>query len=329
MVICDNRALITGITGQDGAYLAAFLLSKKYEVYGLVSRRVNQTYENLDYLGITDQVDIIFGDMTDPSSIANAIKKSMPTEIYNLAAMSFVTLSWVEPIHTANVDGMGPLYLLEAVRTHAPQAKVYQASTSEMFGNNWEDDMTQNELTAFRPRSPYGSAKVFAHNTMVNYRESFNIHTSCGILFNHESPIRGKEFVTRKITDGIARIHYGLQDNIELGNLDAKRDWGFAGDYVEAMWMMLQTDPDDYVIATGNTWTIREFIEIAFSYIKVSNPIEYGYIKQNPKFMRPAEVPNLLGDPTKANQQLGWKAETSFEDLVNMMMEADMERYDK
>ena len=322
-------ALITGITGQDGAYLAKLLLSKDYEVYGFASRRVNQTYENLDYLGITDQVKIIFGDMTDHSSIANAIKTSNPDEIYNLAAMSFVGLSWQEPIHTANVDALGPLYLLEAVRAHAPEAKVYQASTSEMFGNNWEEDLTQNELTAFRPRSPYGSAKVFAHNTMVNYRESFGLHTSCGILFNHESPIRGKEFVTRKITDGIARIHYGLQDSIELGNLDARRDWGYAGDYVEAMWMMLQTEPDDYVIATGNTWTIREFIEIAFKYIGVTNPLEYGYIKQNPKFMRPAEVPNLLGDPTKANEKLGWKAKTSFEDLVNMMMEADMERYDK
>ena len=323
-------ALITGITGQDGAYLAKLLLSKDYEVYGFASRRVNQTYENLDYLGITDQVKIIFGDMTDHSSIANAIKTSNPDEIYNLAAMSFVGLSWQEPIHTANVDALGPLYLLEAVRAHAPEAKVYQASTSEMFGNNWEEDLTQNELTAFRPRSPYGSAKVFAHNTMVNYRESFGLHTSCGILFNHESPIRGKEFVTRKITDGIARIHYGLQDSIELGNLDARRDWGFAGDYVEAMWMMLQqTDPDDYVIATGNTWTIHEFIEIAFKYIGITNPLEYGYIKQNPKFMRPAEVPNLFGDPRYANRKLGWKAKTSFEDLVNMMMEADMERYDK
>ena len=323
-------ALITGITGQDGAYLAKLLLSKDYEVYGFASRRVNQTYENLDYLGITDQVKIIFGDMTDHSSIANAIKTSNPDEIYNLAAMSFVGLSWQEPIHTANVDALGPLYLLEAVRAHAPEAKVYQASTSEMFGNNWEEDLTQNELTAFRPRSPYGSAKVFAHNTMVNYRESFGLHTSCGILFNHESPIRGKEFVTRKITDGIARIHYGLQDSIELGNLDARRDWGFAGDYVEAMWMMLQqTDPDDYVIATGNTWTIREFIETAFKYIGITNPLEYGYIKQNPKFMRPAEVPNLFGDPRYANRKLGWKAKTSFEDLVNMMMEADMERYDK
>ena len=323
-------ALITGITGQDGAYLAKLLLSKDYEVYGFASRRVNQTYENLDYLGITDQVKIIFGDMTDHSSILHAIKKSKPDEIYNLAAMSFVGLSWQEPIHTANVDAMGPLYLLEAVRTYCPEAKIYQASTSEMFGNNWEEDLTQNELTAFRPRSPYGSAKVFAHNTMVNYRESFGLHTSCGILFNHESPIRGKEFVTRKITDGIARIHYGLQDSIELGNLDARRDWGFAGDYVEAMWMMLQqTDPDDYVIATGNTWTIHEFIEIAFKYIGITNPLEYGYIKQNPKFMRPAEVPNLFGDPRYANRKLGWKAKTSFEDLVNMMMEADMERYDK
>ena len=310
------KALITGITGQDGAYLAQLLLSKGYDVY-----------DNLDYLGITDQVKIIFGDMTDSSSISNAIKESEPDEIYNLAAMSFVGLSWQEPIHTANVDGMGPLYLLEAAKNIVPNTRIYQASTSEMFGNNWEDDMTQNELTAFRPRSPYGCAKVFAHNTMVNYRESYGIKASCGILFNHESPIRGKEFVTRKITDAVARIHYGLQDNIELGNLDARRDWGFAGDYVEAMWMMLQSEPNDYVIATGNTWTIREFLDIAFAHIGVTNPLEYGYIQQNPKFMRPAEVPNLLGDPTKANKVLGWTAETSFEDLVNMMMEADMERY--
>jgi GDPmannose 4,6-dehydratase len=321
------KALITGITGQDGAYLAQLLLSKGYDVYGFATRRVNQVYNNLDYLGITDQVKIIFGDMTDSSSISNAIKESEPDEIYNLAAMSFVGLSWQEPIHTANVDGMGPLYLLEAAKNIVPNTRIYQASTSEMFGNNWEDDMTQNELTAFRPRSPYGCAKVFAHNTMVNYRESYGIKASCGILFNHESPIRGKEFVTRKITDAVARIHYGLQDNIELGNLDARRDWGFAGDYVEAMWMMLQSEPNDYVIATGNTWTIREFLDIAFAHIGVTNPLEYGYIQQNPKFMRPAEVPNLLGDPTKANKVLGWTAETSFEDLVNMMMEADMERY--
>ena len=321
-------ALITGITGQDGAYLAKLLLSKNYEVYGFASRRVNQSYDNLDYLGITDRVKIVFGDMNDQSSLVRAINASDPDEIYNLAAMSFVGLSWQEPIHTANVNGMGPLYLLEAVRSHAPNAKVYQASTSEMFGNNWEDDMSQNELTAFRPRSPYGSAKVFAHNTMVNYRESFNIHTSCGILFNHESPIRGKEFVTRKITDGIARISCGLQDHIELGNLDARRDWGFAGDYVAAMWMMLQTDPDDYVIATGNTWTIKEFLDIAFDYVGIKDPVENGYIQQNPEFMRPAEVPNLLGDPTKANRKLGWKAKTSFENLVTIMMNADIERYE-
>ena len=320
-----KRALITGITGQDGAHLARFLLKKGYEVYGFASRRVNQSYDNLDYIGITDQIKIIFGDITDPSSVNHAIKTSRPHEVYNLAAMSFVGLSWQEPIHTANVDGLGALYLLEAVKNYQPDAKVYQASTSEMFGNNWEEDMTQNELTAFRPRSPYGSAKVFAHNTMVNYRESFGIHTSCGILFNHESPIRGKEFVTRKITDGVAQIKMGLKDHIELGNLEARRDWGFAGDYVEAMWMMLQQKPDDFVIATGTTWSIRELLDRAFGYVGINDWSDY--VKQNPDFMRPAEVPNLLGDPLKAKEILGWENKTSFDKLVQMMVHADIERY--
>jgi len=320
-----KRALVTGISGQDGAYLAKFLLSKDYEVYGFATRRVNQSFDNLDWLGITDQISIIYGDITDPSSITNAIIESKPDEIYNLAAMSFVGYSWKEPIHTANVDGLGPLYLLEAVRINSPHSKVYQASTSEMYGNNWEDDLTQNELTNFRPRSPYGSAKVFAHNTMVNYRESFGIHTSCGILFNHESPIRGVEFVTRKITDGIAQIKNGLTDYITLGNLDTRRDWGFAGDYVEAMWMMLQTDPDDYVIATGETHSLEEFLNISFARIGIND--WSNYVKSDKRFMRPAEVPHLLGDPTKANAKLGWKKTTSFENLVTMMIDADLERY--
>jgi len=320
-----KRALVTGINGQDGAYLAKFLLSKDYEVYGFATRRVNQSFDNLDWLGITDQISIIYGDITDPSSIANAIIENKPDEIYNLAAMSFVGYSWKEPIHTANVDGLGPLYLLEAVRINSPHSKVYQASTSEMYGNNWEDDLTQNELTNFRPRSPYGSAKVFAHNTMVNYRESFGIHTSCGILFNHESPIRGVEFVTRKITDGIAQIKNGLTDYITLGNLDTRRDWGFAGDYVEAMWMMLQTDPDDYVIATGETHSLEEFLNISFARIGIND--WSNYVKSDKRFMRPAEVPHLLGDPTKANAKLGWKKTTSFENLVTMMIDADLERY--
>jgi len=322
-----KRALITGITGQDGAYLAQFLLGFKYEIYGFASRRVNQSYENLDYLKITDKIKIIFGDITDPSSVNNAIKTSRPHEVYNLAAMSFVGLSWQEPIHTANANGLGILYLLEAVKNYAPDARVYQASTSEMYGNNWEDDFSQNELTPFRPRSPYGSAKVFAHNTMINYRESFGIRTSCGILFNHESPIRGKEFVTRKITDGVAQIKMGLKDHIELGNLEPKRDWGFAGDYVKAMWMMLQKDPDDFVIATGKTWSIRELLDRAFGAIGVNDWSKY--IKQNPDFMRPAEVPNLLGDSKKAKEKLNWESETTFDELIHMMVKADIERYNK
>jgi len=320
-----KRALITGITGQDGAYLAKFLLDKDYEVYGFASRRVNQSYSNLDYFGITNDINIVFGDITDQSSINHAVKTSRPHEVYNLAAMSFVGLSWQEPIHTAQVDGMGPLYLLESIRNFAPNAKMYQASTSEMYGNNWEADFTQNENTTFRPRSPYGSAKVFAHHSTVNYRESYDLFACCGILFNHESPIRGLEFVTRKITDGVARIKHGLSDRIELGNLDARRDWGFAGDYVEAMWMMLQQEtPDDYVIATGNTWSIRDLLTLAFEYADIKDWDRY--IVQNPKFMRPAEVPHLKGDPSKAKNDLGWEPKTSFQDLVSMMVKEDISR---
>ena len=320
-----KRALITGITGQDGAYLAKFLLDKDYEVYGFASRRVNQSYSNLDYFGITNDINIVFGDITDQSSINHAVKTSRPHEVYNLAAMSFVGLSWQEPIHTAQVDGMGPLYLLESIRNFSPNAKMYQASTSEMYGNNWEADFTQNENTTFRPRSPYGSAKVFAHHSTVNYRESYDLFACCGILFNHESPIRGLEFVTRKITDGVARIKHGLSDRIELGNLDSRRDWGFAGDYVEAMWMMLQQEtPDDYVIATGNTWSIRDLLTLAFEYADIKDWDRY--IVQNPKFMRPAEVPHLKGDPSKAKNDLGWEPKTSFQDLVSMMVKEDISR---
>lgn len=321
-----KRALITGITGQDGAYLAQFLLEKGYEVYGFASRRVNQSYSNLDYLKITNKVKIIFGDITDQSSINHAVKTSRPHEVYNLAAMSFVGLSWQEPIHTANVDALGPLYMLESVKTHAPNAKLYQASTSEMYGNNWEDNLTQNELTAFRPRSPYGSAKVFAHHSVVNYRESYDMFACCGILFNHESPIRGKEFVTRKITDGVAKIKHGLARRIELGNLDSRRDWGFAGDYVKAMWMMLQQDnPDDFVIATGETWSIEDMLNRAFGEVGINDWSDL--VVQNPDFMRPAEVPHLKGDPTKAKEVMGWEPTTSFDELVSMMVNADMKRY--
>ena len=323
-----KRALITGITGQDGAYLAKLLLDKNYEVFGFSSRRVNQSYDNLDFFGITDKVQIIFGDITDQTSINHAVKTSRPHEVYNLAAMSFVGLSWQEPIHTANVNAIGPLYVLEAIRNYAPDAKFYQASTSEMYGNNWENDFTQNENTAFRPRSPYGSAKAFAYYTTVNYRESYDLFACSGILFNHESPIRGKEFVTRKITDGVAKIQQGVAQTIELGNLDARRDWGYAGDYVEAMWMMLQRDtPEDFVIATGETWSIKELLDAAFGYIGISN--WSNYVVQNPEFMRPAEVPHLKGNPAKANSVLGWKPNTTFTELINMMIEADIERYSK
>lgn len=321
-----KRALVTGITGQDGAYLAKLLLERDYEVYGFTSRRVNQSYGNLDYLNITNKINFVHGDITDISSINHAIKVSRPHEIYNLAAMSFVGLSWQEPIHTANVDAMGPLYLLEAIRLHSPDTKLYQASTSEMFGNSMEKNYTQNEYTAFRPRSPYGFAKVFAHNAVVNYRESYSIFSCSGILFNHESPIRGKEFVTRKITDGVARIKAGLQDHIELGNLDARRDWGFAGDYVEAMWMMMQQDePEDYVISTGKTWSIEELCSTAFSAAGIND--WKSYIVQNPAFMRPAELYHLKGDSTKAKEKLGWEPSVSFENLIGMMVEADIERY--
>jgi len=321
-----KRALVTGITGQDGTYLAQLLLSKDYEVYGFVSRRVNQTFDNLDYLGITNQIKIIFGDITDQASIIHAIRTSRPHEVYNLAAMSFVGLSWQEPIHTAQVDGMGVLYLLEAIRTFAPTAKMYQASTSEMYGNNWEDDLTQNETTAFKPRSPYGSAKVFAHHTTVNYRESFNLFACCGILFNHESPIRGKEFVTRKITDAIAKIKLGLQDTLELGNLEARRDWGFAGDYVEAMWLMLQQEePDDFVIATGKTWSIKDLLDRASKCAGLDNWSKF--VKQNHGFIRPAEVPHLKGNSQKAKEKLGWEPRTTFDTLIEMMVKEDLKRW--
>jgi len=321
-----KRALITGITGQDGAYLAQLLLKKDYEIYGFASRRVNQSYSNLDFLGITNKINFVHGDITDISSINHAIKVSRPHEVYNLAAMSFVGLSWQEPIHTANVDAMGPLYMLEALRQHSPDTKMYQASTSEMFGNSMEADYTQNELTSFRPRSPYGFAKVFAHNAVVNYRESYSMFSCSGILFNHESPIRGKEFVTRKITDGVARIKAGLQDTIELGNLDSRRDWGYAGDYVEAMWMMLQQEnPEDFVIATGKTWSIEELCSSAFAAAGIND--WQNHIVQNPAYMRPAELYHLKGNPSKANEKLGWKATTSFQELITMMVEADLKRY--
>jgi GDPmannose 4,6-dehydratase len=334
-----KHALITGITGQDGAYLAQFLLEKGYQVYGLIARRGTDTLGRLRELGIAGQVRLLDGDLIDLSSMIRAMEKSQAEEVYNLGAQSFVGTSWDQPILTAEVTGTSVVKMLEAIRIANPKARFYQASTSEMFGQIQE--ALQSERTPFHPRSPYGVAKLYGHWITVNYRESFGLHASSGILFNHESPLRGTEFVTRKITLALARIHHGLQDVVELGNLDSKRDWGFAGDYVRAMWLMLQQPaPDDYVIATGQTWTVREFVEKAavhagFDLVwEGENEQTQGIdrksgkviVRINPAFYRPAEVDILIGDPGKANQQLGWKPEVQFDVLVRMMAEADLRR---
>ncbi|MFF2290459.1 GDP-mannose 4,6-dehydratase [Peribacillus butanolivorans] len=320
-----KRALITGITGQDGAYLAQFLLNKGYKVYGLMARRSTSTTWRLEFLGIENEVDLIEGDVTDLSSLIRALKISEANEVYNLAAQSFVGTSWDQPILTAEVTGVGVVNLLEAIRLTDPSAKFYQASTSEMFG--LIQDEKQSESTPFYPRSPYGVAKLYGHWITINYRESFNIHASCGILFNHESPLRGIEFVTRKVTDAVARIKLGLQEELHLGNIDAKRDWGFAGDYVEAMWLMLQQEnADDYVIATGETTTVRDMCKIAFEYVDLKYE---EYVVIDPKFYRPAEVEVLLGNPAKAQEELNWKATTSLKQLIQMMVEADLKRVKK
>lgn len=334
-----KSALITGITGQDGAYLAQFLLEKGYKVCGLIARRGTDTTGRLHELGIADQVRLLDGDLIDLSSMLRAMEKSQATEVYNLGAQSFVGTSWDQPILTAEVTGTSVVKMLEAIRMVNPQARFYQASTSEMFGQIQE--AVQSEHTPFHPRSPYGVAKLYGHWITVNYRESFGLHASSGILFNHESPLRGTEFVTRKITLALARIRHGLQDVLELGNLDSKRDWGFAGDYVRAMWMILQQPaPDDYVIATGQTWTVRNFVEKAavfagFDLIwegegEQSKGIDRNsgkvLVRVNPAFYRPAEVDILIGDPSKAGHQLGWKPEVQFDALVQMMVEADLRR---
>jgi len=313
-----KSALITGITGQDGSYLAELLLSKGYTVYGVRRRTSQATYGCSGHL--KDDIQFIYADMTDPSSLIRAVEKSQPDEVYNLAAQSFVQTSWEQPVLTAEVDGTGVINLLEAIRLVKPNARFYQASTSEMFGKVQE--MPQTERTPFYPRSPYGIAKLFAHWTTVNYRESYPLFTCSGILFNHESPRRGLEFVTRKITNTVARIKYGLTNELRLGNLDAKRDWGFAGDYVKAMWLMLQQEmPDDYVIATGETHTVRDFVELAFQHVGLNYK---DYVTIDPRFMRPAEVEILLGNSEKARTKLGWAPEVNFEQLVNMMMEEDL-----
>ena len=317
-----KTALITGITGQDGAYLAQLLLQKGYAVHGLIARRSTDSTWRLRELGIHGDVRLINGDMTDTASLMRAVEKARPLEVYNLAAQSFVGSSWDQPEFTGDVDAIGVTRLLEAIRIVSPTSRFYQASTSEMFGRIQKE--RQDEDTAFYPRSPYGVAKLYGHWITKNYRESFDLHASSGILFNHESPLRGIEFVTRKITDGAARIKLGKSTELRLGNLDARRDWGFAGDYVEGMWLMLQQElPDDYVLATGDTHTVREFCRLAFSHVD----LDYErYVKLDPAFVRPAEVEVLLGNSTKAQRKLGWTARTSLQQLVEMMMEADLRR---
>lgn len=315
-------ALITGITGQDGAYLAQWLLGKGYQVAGILPRRSTDTLWRLRELGIDDDVRLIDGDVTDLAAMLRALRETAACEVYNLAAQSFVGSSWSQPILTAHITGVGALNVLEAVRLTDSSIRFYQASTSELFGLIQAD--RQDERTPFYPRSPYGVAKLFAHWSTINYRESFKLHASTGILFNHESPLRGIEFVTRKVTDAVARIKCGHQDKLHLGNIDAQRDWGFAGDYVEAMWLMLQQpQSDDYVIATGTTTTVREMCRIAFGHVGLKYE---DHVVIDPKFFRPAEVDILLGNPDKALRQLGWKAKTSLEQLITMMVDADMRR---
>jgi GDPmannose 4,6-dehydratase len=317
-----KNALITGITGQDGAYLAQLLLSKGYRVCGLIARRGSDTLWRLRELGVEGKVELINGDILDPSSLIRALQESEASEVYNLAAQSFVATSWQQPLLTAQVTGVGVANILEAVRIVNPKARFYQASSSEMFGLAQAD--RQDEKTPFYPRSPYGVAKLFGHWTTVNYRESFKLHASSGICFNHESPLRGLEFVTRKVTDAVARIKLGKQNELRLGNIDARRDWGYAGDYVEAMWLMLQQDaPDEYVVATGRTTTVRDMCQIAFKHVG----LDYKkYVVIDPKFYRPAEVDVLLGNPAKAKAILEWQPKTSLEQLIAMMVDADMRR---
>lgn len=318
----SKSALITGITGQDGAYLAKLLLHKGYAVHGLHARRSTDTLWRLRELGIDRDVQLIDGDLTDLSSLIRAMEASKAEEVYNLGAQSFVGTSWQQPLLTAQVDGVGALNVLEAVRIVNREAHFYQASTSEMFGLIQAGK--QDESTPFYPRSPYGVAKLMAHWATVNYRESHGMHASSGILFNHESPLRGIEFVTRKVTDAVARIKLRMQEELRLGNIDAKRDWGFAGDYVEAMWLMVQqAQSDDYVVATGITTTVREMCEIAFSHVGLRME---DHLHIDPGLFRPAEVDVLLGNPAKAKAQLGWQPRTSLHELITMMVDADLRR---
>ncbi|HSR30375.1 MAG TPA: GDP-mannose 4,6-dehydratase [Anaerolineae bacterium] len=316
-------AIITGITGQDGSYLAEFLLEKGYDVIGMVRRSSTVTFERISH--IQDDVTIIQGDLHDQSSLVDVMEKHHPDEVYNLAAQSFVPTSWSQPVLTGEVTALGVTRILEALRMVNPAARFYQASSSEMFGKVRE--VPQSETTPFYPRSPYGVAKVYAHWITVNYRESYDLYAVSGILFNHESPRRGLEFVTRKITYGVARIKLGLSKELRLGNLDSRRDWGYAGDYVNAMWMMLQHEkPEDFVVGTGVTHSVRELCQVAFGYVGLNYE---DFVVQDPRFYRPAEVDLLVSDPTKVNTVLGWKPVVDFEGLIHRMVEADLKRVSK
>jgi GDPmannose 4,6-dehydratase len=316
-------AIITGITGQDGSYLAEFLLEKGYEVVGMVRRSSTVTFERINH--IQDDITVIQGDLHDQSSLVDVIERYSPDEVYNLAAQSFVPTSWNQPVLTGEVTALGVTRLLEAIRLVNPKTRFYQASSSEMFGK--VEEVPQTEKTRFHPRSPYGVAKVYGHWITVNYRESYDLYAVSGILFNHESPRRGLEFVTRKISYGVSRIKLGLTNELRLGNLDSRRDWGYAGDYVEAMWLMLQgDDPQDYVIGTGKTHSVRELCELAFRYVG----LDYrDFVVQDPAFYRPAEVDLLVSDPSKAFEELCWTPRVGFEDLVQMMVDADLKRLAK
>ena len=317
--MAKKRAVITGITGQDGSYLAEFLLEKDYEVFGLIRRSSTVNFERISHL--QDKVELISGDLLDQKSLVTALQTSKPHEVYNLGAQSFVPASWEQPMLTGEITGLGVTRMLEAIRTTDEKIRFYQASTSELFGKTQETP--QSETTPFYPRSPYGVSKLYAHWITINYRESFDMFACTGILFNHESPRRGLEFVTRKITHAVARIKHGMDEELRLGNLDARRDWGFAGDFVQAMWLMLQQDkPDDFVIATGQTRTIREFCQVAFDRAGLDWE---KYVVIDERFFRPAEVNILLGDAAKASETLGWKPVTSFEKMVQLMVDHDLQ----
>ena len=313
-----KRALITGITGQDGSYLAEFLLEQGYEVFGLVRRTSTVNFSRIEH--IQNQLHLIPGDMLDQTSLQTALAQCQPHEVYNLAAQSFVQTSWTQPVFTGDVTALGVTRLLDAIRHVDPTIRFYQASSSEMFGKVRE--VPQRETTPLYPRSPYGVAKVYGHWITVNYRESYNLHATSGILFNHESPRRGIEFVTRKVTYNVAKIKLGLANDLRLGNLDARRDWGFAGDYVRAMWLMLQQDtPDDFLVATGETHSVEELVTVAFDYVGLD---WHDYVVQDPRYMRPAEVDLLVGDPSKAGKVLGWEPQVTFTQLIQMMIDADL-----